>query len=233
MTAPPPIPPAGGVPAKKSNVLLWILVGVGGFFALILVAVLAVGFFVVQKAKQAGLDPDLMRRNPALAATKMMTAVNPNVEFVSMDEGKQEITLRDKQKGETFTISFEDAKNGRFKMKSSEGSLTIGGDAKFPAWVPDYPGSNPQGAFSAQGKDGQGGTFAFKTKDSTDKVVKYYQDQFQSSGLKVTSNLTSQNGQGSGGMLVAQDDSQKHTITLLIGSDAGETAVTVTYATNK
>src|SRR5579863_4563884 len=113
MTTPPPMPPAGGPPAKKSNVLLWILVGVGGFFALIIVAVLAVGFFVVNKAKQAGLDPDLMKRNPALAATKMMTAMNPNVEFVSMDEGKQEITLRDKQKGETFTISFEDAKNGR------------------------------------------------------------------------------------------------------------------------
>ena len=227
MTTPPPMP------AKKSNVLLWILVGVGGFFALVIVAVLAVGLFVVNKAKQAGLDPDLMKRNPALAATKMMTALNPNVEFVSMDEGKQEITLRDKQKGETFTISFEDAKAGRFKMKSSEGSVTFGGDAKVPAWVPDYPGSNPQGAFSAQGKDGQGGTFTFKTKDSTDKVVKYYQDQFQSTGLKVTSNLINQTGQASGGMLVAQDDSQKHTITLLIGSDAGETSVTVTYGTNK
>ena len=225
MATNPPVPPALP-PAKKSNVLLWVLLGVGGFFALCIVAVLAIGLFVVHKAKQAVLDPDLMKRNPALAATKLMTAVNPNVEIVSTDEGKQEITLHDKQSGETYTISFDDAKQGRFKVKSAKGTVQFGGDAKIPAWVPDYPGSNPQGAFAADGQDGQGGTFTFKTKDSADKVIQYYQDQFQSSGLKVNAVLQSH-------MLTAQDESHKHNITVLAAPDSNGTGVTVTYGMNK
>ena len=33
--------------------------------------------FVVNKAKQAGLDPDLIKKNPALAAAKLAVAANP------------------------------------------------------------------------------------------------------------------------------------------------------------
>jgi hypothetical protein len=250
--APPPLPPAPVSP-KKSNVLLWVLVGVGAFFALIIVGVLAVGLFVVHKARQAGLDPELMKRNPALAATKIMTAMNPNIEFVSMDEAKQEITLRDKKSGDTYTISFDDARQGRFKMKqngkavvtingsgaggngngtvevkSEDGSVRIGGDAKIPTWVPDYPGSSPQGAFAAQGKDGHRGTFTFKTKDSPDKVAKFYQDEFQSSGLKVTAHVVAASH-----ILVAEDESKTHSITVITGVQGDGTGVTVTYSTNK
>ena len=64
-------------------------------------------------------------------------------------------------------------------------------------------------------------------------MVKYYQDQFQSLGLKVSSNLTSQSGETSAGLLVAQDESSKHTITVIVGQDSGETTVSVSYSTNK
>ena len=112
-------------------------------------------------------------------------------------------------------------------------TLTVGGKAKVPSWVPDYPGSDPQGAFSASGADGDSGTFGFKTKDSSDKVVQYYQDQFKSSGMKVTSNVTTQDGKSSAGMLTAQDDASKHTVTIVLGVENGETSVAVTYTTNK
>jgi hypothetical protein len=224
MTPPPPVPAGPVPPAKKSNVLLWVLVGIGGCFALIVIAVLAGGLFLVHKAKQAGVDPELMQRNPALAATKIMTAMNPDVEYVSMDEGKQEIVLREKKTGNTYTISFDDARKGRFKMKQNgKETVTIGGDAKIPTWVPDYPGSNPQGAFAAQGHDGQSGTFTFKTRDSAEKVTKYYQDEFQASGLKITNLLQDH-------MVTAQDASEMHTVVVLTGIDGGETAVTVTYS---
>src|SRR5271169_5469124 len=127
---PPPMPPSGGPPvAKKSNVLLWVLAIIGGCVALIIIAVVAGGLFLVHKAKQAGVDPELFQRNPALAATKMMTAMNPNVEFVSVDEGKQEIVLREKKTGNTYTISYDDARKGRFKMKENgTETVVIGGD---------------------------------------------------------------------------------------------------------
>ncbi len=233
-TYPPVPPPAPLPPPKKSNVLKWVLIGIGVCFMLFVVAIVGLGLFVAHKAKQAGLDPDLIKRSPALAAAKLMVAANPDVEMVSADEGKQVMTIREKKTGKVFTMSFDDAKNGKFTMtENGKATLTVGGKAKAPAWVPDYPGSDPQGAFSAQGEDGAGGTFTFKTQDSSDKVVKYYQDQFKASGLTVTNNITSQNGQSMGGMLGAQDETRKHTVTIILGVEGGETNVAVTYATNK
>jgi hypothetical protein len=218
MTTPPPVPP----PPKKSNVLLWVLLGVGGFFLLIfLVVVVGIAY---------------VARNPAAVMTKVITAANPNVEVVSVNNGSQQITLRDKQTGKTYSISFDDAKHGKFSVRDDRGreSVTIGGGAaKVPAWVPDYPGSDPQSAFSTQGHDGESGTFTFKTPDSMDKVTKFYQDQFQSAGLQITTNVTHQEAQSSGGMLVAQDDAKKHNLTVIIGVEGRNTTVAVTYATNK
>src|SRR5712692_533464 len=233
MATNPPVPPAGPpapgqpaapVPPKKSNALLWILAGIGGFVLLIILVVAAGIFFFVHKAKQAGLDPDLLKKNPALAAAKLAVAVNPDVEMVSTDEGKGEITIRDKKTGKVYSMSFEDAKNGKFtmkengkeavtitggpggtvEMKSADGTIKIGGgNVTVPAWVPDYPGSQAQSSFTSQTKDGDASSYQFKTKDPSDKVVKFYADGFKNQGMKVTSNITSQNGASSGGMLVA------------------------------
>jgi hypothetical protein len=210
---PPQRPPQPPPPPKKSNVLLWVLVGVGGFF-LLLALIVVVGIAYVA-------------RNPALVMTKVITAANPNVEVITVNKGSQQITLRDKKTGETYNVTFDDVKNGRISMKSSNGaaSFSIGGGAKVPAWVPEYPGSDPQSAFSAQGRDGASGTFTFKTPDSADKVTRFYQDQFQSSGLHISSRV-----QGSGSMLVAEDDAKKHTVTVIVGVDGSNTTVAVTYA---
>jgi hypothetical protein len=234
MSTSPPYAPPPSPPPQKSSALKWILIGVGGFFLLCTLAAVSCGLFVFNKAKQAGLDTDLIRKNPALAAAKMVVAANPDVELISTDEGKQEITVRDKRTGKVSSMSFEDAKNGKFTIKEDgKATVTFGGKAKVPAWVPDYPGSDPQGAFSAQAAEGDSGTFTYKTKDASDKVVKYYEDHFKSSGMKVTSNITSQNGQSSGGMLQAEDEANKHSVTVIIGAEGGDTTVAVTYATSK
>ena len=211
-TSQPPLPP------KKSNALLWVLVGIGGFF--LLIALVVVGGIAY------------VARNPTLVMSKMITAANPNVEVISVNKGSQQITLRDKKTGETYNITFDDVKNGKISMKGGNGraTFTMGGKAKAPAWVPEYPGSDPQSAFSAQGQDGDGGTFTFKTRDPSDKVTKFYQDQLPSSGLKITSNVTTS---GSGSMLVAEDDAKTRTVTVAIGGDRSNTTVAVTYATNK
>ena len=160
----PPVPP---MPAKKSNVLLWVLIGVGGFFALIVVLVVAGGLFAAHKIRQVN-----------------------------------------------------------FEMKSADGTIQIGGAAKLPAWVPEYPGSNPQNAFAAQGKDGRNGTFIFKTKDSADHVAKYYRDQLEASGLKVTVVVSS----GSSQVITAEDVVKHHTLNVVTGGGGNETSVNVSYA---
>src|ERR1700680_2327921 len=127
MTTYPPVPPPP-LPPKKSNVLKWVLIGIGACFMLFVIAVVGLGLFVAQKAKQAGFDSELIKKSPALAGAKMMVAANPDVEMVSADEGKQEITVRERKTGNVYTMSFEDAKNGKFTMKENgKTTLTVGG----------------------------------------------------------------------------------------------------------
>jgi hypothetical protein len=148
----------------------------------------------------------------------------------------QLIPRRSKKTGKAYTISLDDAKNGRITMKedgNGQATLTVGGKAKLPSWVPDYPGSDPQAAITATGQDGDSGSFAFKTADPSDKVTKYYQDQFQALGLKVVTNVTSQAAGANSAMLVAQDDATKRNVTVIVGAEGSDTTVSVTYATNK
>ena len=65
-TNPPPYYPGPGV-QKKTSPLVWILAILGVFVVLVIVAVVGIGFFVAHKAKEAGLDSDMVKRNPALA----------------------------------------------------------------------------------------------------------------------------------------------------------------------
>lgn len=201
--APPP-------PPKKSNVLLWTLVGCGGL--LLLIGMVVVGGIAY------------IAHDPAKFMTKMITAADPNVEVVSVNNSSQKITLRNKQTGQVYTISFNDAKNGR---------LNMGGRATLPAWVPDYPGSNPRSAFSTQGSEGERGLFTFKTSDQPDKITRFYQDQFSELGFKVASGWQRQ--QGGAWALSAEDAARHRTVTVTVVEPSGtDTAtVSVTYAANK
>jgi hypothetical protein len=169
MTPPPsPLSP-GAQPAKKSNVLLWILIGVGGVFALIVLVVVAGGLFLVHQARHTA---------------------------------------------------------GGVQFNSGDGTVQIGCAAKIPTWVPEYPGSNPQIAFVARGRDGGSGTFTFKTKDSADHVAKYYREQLEASGLTIATAVNS----GSSQIITAEDEAKHHSVTVVTGGRANETSVNVTYA---
>src|SRR5205823_2767527 len=114
---------------------------------------------VLHKARQAGIDGDLFRNNPGMAVGKMMTAVNPNLEVVRTNEGQGTVTLRDRHNGKQFTISIDAARRGSLTLKADDedgksGTVEIGGDAKIPSWVPQYPGSHPEATFSAKGDSG-------------------------------------------------------------------------------
>jgi hypothetical protein len=117
-------------------------------------------------------------------------------------------------------------RQNNFEFKSADGRVQIGGDAKAPTWVPDYPGSHPQNAFSAQGREGRSGTFMFKTADSVDHVTKYYRDQLEASGLSLTAVVNS----GASQVLTAEDRAKHHSLTVMASGRGNETSVNVTYA---
>jgi hypothetical protein len=231
-----PVP--GAVPVKrKTSPLVWVLVIILGLFVLGGIVTVGAGMFFLHKARQAGLDPDLIQRNPGLAVGKMLAAVNPDVEVLSTDEGTGRITVRDKKTGKVVTMTFDDAKRGKFSF-SAQGddgktaSLEIGAGAdKLPSWVPTYPGAKVEGTFAMTGDSGEGngGSFGFSTSDTPEKVMSFYQDKLKELGIGVK--MTTHTSEG--GMILGADEGEKRTLHVIVGRESGETKVQVMYGLKK
>ncbi len=119
-------------------------------------------------------------------------------------------------------------RQNNFEFTSRDGSVQIGGAAKVPGWLPDYPGSKPKSIFSARSKDVRTGTFLFTTKDPADHVAQYYRDQLEASGFTIAAETNSARSQ----VITAEDHSKDRTVNVVVGGGTNETSVTVTY-TNK
>jgi hypothetical protein len=212
MTPPPmsPAPPAYAAPAAappakgKISPIVWILVAIFGLFLLGFIGIVGTGLFIA--------------RNPGLVIGKLITASNPNAEVISTDNGAKTITIRDRKTGEEVTMSFDDVKNGRFKMtgigKHGEiGNIEIGGGAgKTPSWVPTYRGA--------------GGIVTYESSDTPEKVVAFYKDKIGAMGMKIVTTFDSPDG----GMLMAHDDDDKRTLQVTVGKgSAGGCTIGVTY----
>jgi hypothetical protein len=227
--------PQAAAPApiqRKTSPLVWVLVAILGLFVLCGLAIFGTGMFFVHKAREAGIDSDLMRSNPGYAVAKMFIAANPNVEEVRHDDGAGTITLRDRKTGKLTTISFDDIKHGKISVSSDGpggGTVEIGGSAALPAWVPVYPGTKSENnvAVHGSGDDGhEGGNVTFTTSDPPAKVLAFYQDKARELGMKV--NLTSM-GDG-GGIVVASEEGEGRTLTAIVGAG---TSVNLSYSAKK
>lgn len=240
-------------PEKKSSVLTYVLIGCGTLVILGVLAFAVGGYYVWNKAKEAGLDPELMQKQPALAAAKMMVAVNPDIELVSVDEAKGLITVKYKKTGEIVTINLKDVENGKVVVKKdgedevsiegkadeASGSLEVKtkeGVAKFgaaaaaeglPDWFPAYPGAKVQGNYSSQGKDGYSGGFQFSTQDPVEQVVKFYEDSLRQAGFKMTSSLSKQDAKVTGGLASGEDTAAKRTAFINVAATDDGTQVSV------
>jgi hypothetical protein len=240
-------------PGKKPNILIWIL----GGFVVLMIGVTAMcglgGYFLMRKAKQAGFDSALLTKNPGYATAKMMVTMNPELDTVSSDDSNGTITVREKKTGKTMTLKFDpdkktmvvadengkeatvklntDGDKGSIEVQSSDGTVKFGasGSNQMPAWMPVYPGSSPQGTFSAQTKDGNQSTFTFKTKDAPAKVMSYYQDQLKAGGFTI--NMTTNTPQG--GMVMAEDGGKTRSVMLTVGGSGDGTDVSVTSIEKK
>jgi hypothetical protein len=238
---------------KKGKALMWTLIGCGGFLALSVIAVVAIGWFGYNKAKQAGFDPDLMQRNPALAAAKIAMMNNPDVEYVSIDESKNTITVKDKKTGKEITISAEKAKDGKIvvledgkekvsiqggtdgsaEIKTPEGTFKAGSNSgKLPDWLPQYPGVTIEGTYSVDSTESSGAGFTFTTDDSIEEVIDYYEDALKEEGFKITRSTTNTNGQTTGS-IVGNDADYKRNVVISASIVEGSTKVTLVSQTKK
>ena len=242
-------PPAGPypVPPKKTSPLVWIIVAILGLVMIAGIVVIAGGFFVAKKLQDA-------YSNPALATAKVLAAANPDIDIISTDDSKGTVTFKDKKSGKVVTLNFDQIKQGKItfeedgksvtmnsgadgvRIAGSDGSkVEIGANAamKLPDWLPAYPGATAQSNFSMQSDKEAGASVSFTTKDSVDKVSKFYEEAFKKAGLTTTTNLMQQDGKAAGGMVAAESADKKRSAMVNIG--AGEDAVTVgvTYSDKK
>jgi hypothetical protein len=235
LAQPAPLPPG----QRKTSPIVWILVIVVGLFVLGAIGTLATGYFLVHKVRQAGFDTDLLQRNPGLAISKMVVAALPNAEVIKTDEGAGTITVRDKTTGKVVTMSFDDARKGKFHFEAEgpdheKASLDVGGsDAKVPADIPVYPGAKVQGNFSVTGNDanGQGSAaqYQFSTPDPPAQVLAYYHGKLEGSGMKLALNTNTTDG----GMLMAEDDTRGQAITVIVGKSSEGTSISLTTRVKK
>lgn len=148
---PPATPPKSGGGGK---VFLWILGGCLGIVVIGIVIVVGVVYYGVHKAKEAGFDPDLMKKNPVLALAKISVTTNPDLETVSSDDSTGTIVVRNKKTGKTSTmrvdpdkkimvVTDEDGKTTTMKLDPANNRLVVTDDkGKTATITADTKGGN-------------------------------------------------------------------------------------------
>jgi len=224
-----PAPMSAAAPqmqTKRTNPLVWILLGVLGFIAICFVGcVVTVGYFASR---------------PAKTLARIITATNPNAEVLSTDDDAKTFRIRDRRTGEEFTMSFNDVQNGKFKMRAigrngEVANVEIGaGAGKVPSWVPTYPGAKAQGNFTANGDDGSGhgagGLVSYESSDSPDRVFDFYKEKVNGLGMKVVNQISA----GDTNMIMAQDSDEKRYLQVAINkSSSGGSTIGITFGEKK
>jgi len=207
--------------------------------------------------RQAGFDPQLMQNHPGLAVAKLLLSANPDIEILDVDENLGILRVREKKTGKTLTMNLKDAEKGKIsfrdennqlveiqaqgegenasvEVKSPEGSMRMGvGAGQLPDWIPSYPGSEGTGTFSVISKEGKGGSYGFKTKDSIGNVVSFYEDGLTSAGFEVEKNELPASDRGSAVILVAKDAGSQRNVTITMAGQEGTTTVSVLFESKK
>jgi hypothetical protein len=128
-------------------------------------------------------------------------------------------------------VTFDRTRGGGFAITGRDGRVEFGSAGKLPSWVPSYPGSKPAFAVRAQGSgigsngESEGGEFTFTTTDAASQVMAFYEDKCKDMGM----NLNISTATSDGGTLVAADEGDRRSLTIVVGGTSRQTTVIVTY----
>lgn len=255
-TVAPQAAPQGAPQKKGLSPLAWVGIGCG-VVVLIVIVVLVVGsLFVVHKVKEAGFDPALWAKNPAVAASKMIATLNPDLEVVKVDKDAGTITIRNKKTGEVVTVNLDDLKKGKISFKSlttgKEVNISAQGDEKgggikvtdekgkttfsagagsseLPDWVPVYPGTVPKVGFSMTQDETKRAAATAETDASVDEVVDFFTKKLEAEGYSVRK-IRSTAVDESSGMVMATNDAAKRSVQVGITREDGKTKIAITFS---
>jgi hypothetical protein len=131
--------------------------------------------------------------------------------------------------GTTYT---SDQKAGTASIKSSEGEMRVtdgaaADKAELPAYAPRYPGATITGVIESKTDGGTSTMANLQTKDAPAAVAKFYRDAFTKNGMKLTTDLPSEQG----AMLSAEGNG--NTVSAMVSQQDGMSVVTLTYSKAK
>ncbi len=236
---------------KGLSPLAWVGIGCGALVVIAIVVVVGVGWWGVHKLKQAGFDPELWQKNPAQAAAKVITTVNPDLEVVKVDEDEGTITVRNTRTGEEVTLDLDDVKKGRVRIeakggeeaaavtigeggvtvKTDEGTVRIGGGVQHPDWVPLYPGATTtEGGMTSQGDGEVGGLISQTTGDDPATVAGHFKGVLAAQGYEVSSTLNESGGKVSSATVTGKKADEGREINVIVYSSGDTTRITINYA---
>lgn len=192
--------------------------------------------------------------NPARLMAKLAVAANPDLEIISTDEAKGEMTLRDKKSGKSITMPLNDLAKGKFTIQEADGKTTTvdvaeaadggkmtiqGPDGKtvissgaqagsLPSWIPVYPGASPKdGGFSSETPEGIAGTQSFSSSDTVEKVKQFYAEKLKATGFET--NVSSIDTDGNLTATLSATQGESTSANVLILTEDGKTVITLSY----
>ena len=160
---------------KKTNIVVWVLLGIAGLLVAGVLIVAGSAYYFVKQVAGTG--------NPAMAIAKIITTLNPDLEVISMDGDT--VKVRVKSSGQETEINISDIRKGKIDIKSPDGRVVIGGNAKMPDWLPKYPGMEGDPVTQVESTSKGKGTLVFRTGDSVEKVAQWYEQTLRSEHFTV------------------------------------------------
>jgi len=212
-----------------------------------LVAMAGLGFYWMHKAKEAGLNPELIRKNRDLAAAELAVIRRGDVRVLSTNDAAGIMAVRDKRTGKTILLKFDPVKKSMAAItdevkapKASTDTNSATADknimdardadargSEIPSWVPLYPGVPPTMG-SVDSNEKRAGKYSFRSSDAPEKIVSYYSDQLSSAGMKLSTASAAE-----GTTISAVQDSSSRTVVVTLSTASDGTHVTVSYEENK
>lgn len=221
-----PDDPNSSAPKKGLSGLAIAGLGCGALLVLIIAVFAFIGVKAVHKMKEVAGDD--WRKNPAKTAALVAAKMNPEWDFVKVDDAKGEITVKVKKTGEEITMAYNEVAQGKFTMKNSNGEETVYGTAAAtpPAWVPAYPGAAAQGVgMRTEKPTGVTGSFIVQTKDAPAKVSEFFETKLKADGYTTVASASA----GGASVVNAKKEAEQRTVTVQISADKNATQMVITY----
>ena len=187
MTQPPPPPPVPGSFGpmqppdpnlrRKTNILVWVLLGIAGIVVAGGLAIVGGAYYVVKSVAVSG--------NTLKTIANVVTTINPDLEVVSMDGDT--VKVRIKSTGDEVEVKLSDLQNGKIDVKTRDGRVVVNGKGRTPDWLPKYPAVKGEPITQIEKRSEEKGTLVFHTDDDTEKVLSFYESELKKAGFKVGS----------------------------------------------